>query len=340
MILVEGETKNTTRNIPTPKADRARFCLTDSDVLELAGYACAIEQHYGRPMDMEWAKDGIDGKLYIVQARPETVASQHSVTALETLRARRPRRDTGRRPLGRRADRLGCGEANREPHAPSGIQARPGAGRRHHHTGLGAGHEDGRGDRHQPRRSHLPRVDHRARTRYPRGGGHRRRDHECARWRGRDGVLRRGRFGPRVQRRGGFPRGPHRGRRRGRGRARRSCSTWGTPTSPSRRRSCPTTASDSPGWSSSSASTSRSIPSPCCTRRRSTTPRRAGRSIGSPRATPTEARSSSSGSPRESARSPPPSGRSPWWSGCRTSRPTSTPACSAGRASSRPRATR
>jgi pyruvate, water dikinase len=84
MILVEGETKNTTRNIPTPKADRARFCLTDSDVLELAGYACTIEQHYGRPMDMEWAKDGIDGKLYIVQARPETVASQHSVTALES----------------------------------------------------------------------------------------------------------------------------------------------------------------------------------------------------------------------------------------------------------------
>ncbi len=84
MILVEGETKNTTRNIPTPKSDRARFCLTDSDVLELAGYACAIEQHYDRPMDMEWAKDGIDGKLYIVQARPETVASQHSATALET----------------------------------------------------------------------------------------------------------------------------------------------------------------------------------------------------------------------------------------------------------------
>src|SRR6201997_4602008 len=84
MILVEGETKNTTRNIPTPKADRARFCLTDEDVLELAGYACTIELHYGRPMDMEWAKDGLDGKLYIVQARPETVASQRSATALET----------------------------------------------------------------------------------------------------------------------------------------------------------------------------------------------------------------------------------------------------------------
>ena len=84
MIFVEGETKYTTRNIPTPKADRARFCLTDEDVLELAGYACTIEQHYGRPMDMEWAKDGLDGQLYIVQARPETVASQRSATALET----------------------------------------------------------------------------------------------------------------------------------------------------------------------------------------------------------------------------------------------------------------
>ncbi len=84
MILVEGETKNTVRNIPTPKSDRARFCITDEDVLELAGYACTIEAHYGRPMDMEWAKDGLDGKLYIVQARPETVASQHSATALET----------------------------------------------------------------------------------------------------------------------------------------------------------------------------------------------------------------------------------------------------------------
>ena len=84
MVLVEGETKSTVRNIPTPKSDRARFCITDEDVLELAGYACTIEAHYGRPMDMEWAKDGLDGKLYIVQARPETVASQHSATALET----------------------------------------------------------------------------------------------------------------------------------------------------------------------------------------------------------------------------------------------------------------
>lgn len=84
MVFVEGGTKHTTRNIPTPKADRARFCITDQDVLELAGYACTIEQHYGRPMDIEWAKDGLDGKLYIVQARPETAASRRSLTTVET----------------------------------------------------------------------------------------------------------------------------------------------------------------------------------------------------------------------------------------------------------------
>jgi len=84
MVFVEGETKYTVRNVPTPKAERARFCLTDTDVLELAGYACAIERHYGRPMDIEWAKDGLDGQLYIVQARPETVASQRSLTTVET----------------------------------------------------------------------------------------------------------------------------------------------------------------------------------------------------------------------------------------------------------------
>jgi len=84
MIFVEGGTKDPVRNIPTPKADRARFCITDEDVVELAGYACTIEQHYQRPMDMEWAKDGMDGKLYIVQARPETVASQRGGTVLES----------------------------------------------------------------------------------------------------------------------------------------------------------------------------------------------------------------------------------------------------------------
>jgi pyruvate,water dikinase len=84
MVFVEGETRQTTRNIPAPKADRERYSIADADILELAGCAMAIERHYGRPMDMEWAKDGLDGKTYIVQARPETVASQRKPTTLES----------------------------------------------------------------------------------------------------------------------------------------------------------------------------------------------------------------------------------------------------------------
>ena len=84
MVFVEGGTRHTTRNVPTPRADRERFCLSDDDVLELAGAAIAVEKHYGHPMDMEWAKDGLDGQLYLVQARPETVASRRTAGVLET----------------------------------------------------------------------------------------------------------------------------------------------------------------------------------------------------------------------------------------------------------------
>src|SRR5439155_7478104 len=55
---------------------RNRYSLSDADVTELAQYALVIEEHYGRAMDIEWGKDGVDGKLYILQARPETVKSQ------------------------------------------------------------------------------------------------------------------------------------------------------------------------------------------------------------------------------------------------------------------------
>jgi pyruvate, water dikinase len=84
MVFSEGGAKQTTRNIPTPRSDRERFCVNDEDVLELAGCAIAIEKHYDRPMDIEWAKDGLDNTVYIVQARPETVASQKRATLLET----------------------------------------------------------------------------------------------------------------------------------------------------------------------------------------------------------------------------------------------------------------
>ncbi|MFZ5546624.1 MAG: phosphoenolpyruvate synthase [Pseudomonadota bacterium] len=64
------------KTVDTPVEQRNRYSLSDQDVIELAKYALIIEQHYGRPMDIEWGKDGADGKLYILQARPETVKSQ------------------------------------------------------------------------------------------------------------------------------------------------------------------------------------------------------------------------------------------------------------------------
>jgi pyruvate,water dikinase len=66
----------TVRTVSVPDAERHRFALTDADVLELARYAVTIERHYRRPMDIEWGKDGEDGRIYILQARPETVKSQ------------------------------------------------------------------------------------------------------------------------------------------------------------------------------------------------------------------------------------------------------------------------
>jgi pyruvate,water dikinase len=78
-----------TENIETSNDEKQHFCISDVDVMVLADYAIKIEDHYSqkagfyKPMDMEWAKDGIDGKLYIVQARPETVSSQTKGTTLE-----------------------------------------------------------------------------------------------------------------------------------------------------------------------------------------------------------------------------------------------------------------
>lgn len=80
MVFSTSEEKAATRKlvktIDVPAEQRNRYSLTDADVEQLAHYALVIEQHYGRPMDIEWGKDGTDGQLYILQARPETVKSQ------------------------------------------------------------------------------------------------------------------------------------------------------------------------------------------------------------------------------------------------------------------------
>ena len=73
-----------TRNVPTSQAERESYVLSDAEILALARWACLIETHYARPMDMEWAKDGRTGQLFVVQARPETVQSRREAAALRT----------------------------------------------------------------------------------------------------------------------------------------------------------------------------------------------------------------------------------------------------------------
>ncbi|VVP78145.1 Phosphoenolpyruvate synthase [Pseudomonas fluorescens] len=79
----EAKAGRSVKTVDVDKADRARFCLTDAEVSELAKQAMIIEKHYQCPMDIEWAKDGDDGKLYIVQARPETVKSRTQANVME-----------------------------------------------------------------------------------------------------------------------------------------------------------------------------------------------------------------------------------------------------------------
>ncbi len=94
MVYATGGGREMTRNVPVPEPDRMRYCISDEDVFTLADYAIKVERHYSekagqdRPMDMEWAKDGLDGELYMVQARPETVESQKQGNVLQQYHLR------------------------------------------------------------------------------------------------------------------------------------------------------------------------------------------------------------------------------------------------------------
>lgn len=81
-LVYDSKAKSNVKNVVVDIADRNRFALKDKDVLQLAKWAVQIEDHYKKPMDMEWAQDGRTGKLYIVQARPETVRSQDDPNTL------------------------------------------------------------------------------------------------------------------------------------------------------------------------------------------------------------------------------------------------------------------
>jgi pyruvate,water dikinase len=86
--MIYGVGAETTEEVPTSKAERESFVLADEEILKLSRWACAIEEHYGCPIDIEWARDGTNGGLYIVQARPETVQAQRDRSVFRTYRIR------------------------------------------------------------------------------------------------------------------------------------------------------------------------------------------------------------------------------------------------------------
>lgn len=88
MVYARGGSA-TAKLVNTSKKERSSFVLGDQEILQLARWACVIEAHYGQPMDMEWAKDGESGELYIVQARPETVQSRKEAGTLKTYRLKK-----------------------------------------------------------------------------------------------------------------------------------------------------------------------------------------------------------------------------------------------------------
>jgi pyruvate,water dikinase len=115
--IVYGASKDErVKTVDVDEAERQRFSLTDGDVTELARQALVIEEHYGRPMDIEWAKDGANGRLYILQARPETVQSQITQATTRFALKERGRVLARGRSIGQR---IGRGTARIVPDAKS-----------------------------------------------------------------------------------------------------------------------------------------------------------------------------------------------------------------------------
>lgn len=85
-LIYGSDPAHPTKNVPTSKAERAAYVLSDEEIVALSRWACIISEHYGCPMDIEWAKDGHTGEMFVVQARPETVQSRREASAVRTYR--------------------------------------------------------------------------------------------------------------------------------------------------------------------------------------------------------------------------------------------------------------
>jgi pyruvate,water dikinase len=131
---------------------RGLSCWRMTIFLQLARWAVVIEQHYGRPMDMEWAKDGETAKLFIVQARPETVQSRRAPGTVPTYRLKRRGGSCSVASIGEAVVAPGRACIIRQPEADRPLRRRRDPGHADDGSGLGADHEEGGGDRHRSRR--------------------------------------------------------------------------------------------------------------------------------------------------------------------------------------------
>ena len=268
MIYADGAGAGTrVQTVAVAAADRERYCLSDADVVTLARQALIIEEHYGRPMDIEWGRDGSTGQIYILQARPETVQSRtgRGPAALQPAGAIAGDRDRSRHRLAHRQPDRARVVALGQRHAAGAAWRRAGGG--HDRSGLGTGDEARGGHRHQSRRPHLPRRHHRART----GDSRRGRLWRC------HAENHRRQAGDRVLCRRGHRkclRGPARVRAAG-DQARRHAGRAGQdhderrpiPTAPSTSPLFPIAASDWRAWNSSSTARSASIRARCSSSR-------------------------------------------------------------------------
>jgi pyruvate,water dikinase len=127
LVYAEGDGRELTKTVAVPPADRDKFVLNDDEILKLAEWAVIIEEHYGRPMDIEWAKDGLTGRLYIVQARPETVHALRDMNVLETYVLEEPEENRKLLVTGEAVgSKIGQGEVNVIMDAAEIEQFKPG----------------------------------------------------------------------------------------------------------------------------------------------------------------------------------------------------------------------
>ena len=183
----------TTEFVDVPEAERGLLSPDRRGGDRAGPPGAGIEDHYGRPMDIEWGKDGGDGQ----SLHPAGATGDGAVARGQPDGAAVPAERQGRgadRGSGDRAeDRGRSGPGAQLGGTDAQLRARGGAGGRHDRSRLGADHEARLGDRHQPGRTDLPRSDHRPRARDPGGGRHRQRDPGAGRGSAGHRLLRRGR---------------------------------------------------------------------------------------------------------------------------------------------------